>query len=323
LFYLITNRDCVALPSERRPLRKTRLLLCALQIATTTLVVKSSSTPPAVIDGPPPRTWPASPVAYVRREVGAGAAETCGAPGAALSREVGVRAAGTRDAPGAVLRQEVGAGAQVTRDAPGAALSREVRVGAMGTHGTPGAALSQEVGAGAAGTRGAPKAALRRETGAGAQATRGGPEPGGGYHSIAPSSAPFCGRSGRGAIPIRPPLPLPGRHPTRVAPPPPSTTSTTTTTSTSATSASKGYHLHVVLTGFLLQSQHSRHSDATTAGDVSSSDSSFDLYSSLTVCGAPAVTAGGGDVRVYLIGYIFCIIDCHICWDIFGRIDII
>jgi hypothetical protein len=28
-------------------------------------------------------------------------------------------------------------------------------------------------------------------------------------------------------------------------------------------------------------------------------------------------------VRVYLIGYIFCIIDCHICHDIFGRIDII
>jgi hypothetical protein len=27
-------------------------------------------------------------------------------------------------------------------------------------------------------------------------------------------------------------------------------------------------------------------------------------------------------VRVYLVGYIFCIIDYHICWDIFGRIDI-
>jgi hypothetical protein len=51
------------------------------------------------------------------------------------------------------------------------------------------------------------------------------------------------------ATPIRPPLPLPSRHPTQVAPPP-STTSTTTTTSTSATSSSKGYHLHVVLTGF-------------------------------------------------------------------------
>jgi hypothetical protein len=71
---------------------------------------------------------------------------------------------------------------------------------------------------------------------------------------------------------------------------------------------------------FLLQSQHSRHHDATTVGDVSSSDSTFDLFFSLTICGAPAVTVG--DVRVYLIGYIFCIIDCHICQDIFGKIDI-
>jgi hypothetical protein len=55
-------------------------------------------------------------------------------------------------------------------------------------------------------------------------------------------------------------------------------------------------------------------------GDVSSSVSIFDLFSSLTVCGAPVVTAGG--VRVYLVGYIFCIIDCHICQDIFSRIDI-
>jgi hypothetical protein len=29
-----------------------------------------------------------------------------------------------------------------------------------------------------------------------------------------------------------------------------------------------------------------------------------------------------GDVRVYLVGYIFCIIDYHICRDIFGRIYI-
>jgi hypothetical protein len=29
-----------------------------------------------------------------------------------------------------------------------------------------------------------------------------------------------------------------------------------------------------------------------------------------------------GAIRVYLVGYIFCIIDCHICQDIFGRIDI-
>jgi hypothetical protein len=55
----------------------------------------------------PPHTWPASPVAYVRREVGAGAA-------------------GTRGAPGVALRREAGAGAQATCGAPKAALSREV-----------------------------------------------------------------------------------------------------------------------------------------------------------------------------------------------------
>jgi hypothetical protein len=67
------------------------------------------------------------------------------------------------------------------------------------------------------------------------------PAPGGGYHSTASSFAPFHGRSGRGAVPIRPPPPYSG------CPPPPSTTSRTTTT---LTSASKGYHLHVVLAGF-------------------------------------------------------------------------
>jgi hypothetical protein len=71
---------------------------------------------------------------------------------------------------------------------------------------------------------------------------------------------------------------------------------------------------------FLLQTQHMCHHGAATAGDVSSSDFTFDLFFSLTVCGAPAVTAE--DIRVYLIGYILCIIDCHICRDIFGRIDI-
>jgi hypothetical protein len=67
----------------------------------------------------------------------------------------------------------------------------------------------------------------------------------------------------------------------------------TTTTSTSTTSASKGYHLHVVLTGFC--SSHSIRAITTLQlrGDVSSSDFTFDLFSSLTVCGAPTVTAGG------------------------------
>jgi hypothetical protein len=45
--------------------------------------------PPAVTDGPPPRTWPASPVAYDRREVGARATGTRGVPRAALRWEVG------------------------------------------------------------------------------------------------------------------------------------------------------------------------------------------------------------------------------------------
>jgi hypothetical protein len=34
------------------------------------------------------------------------------------------------------------------------------------------------------------------------------------------------------------------------------------------------------------------------------------------------ISALVNNVRVYLVGYIFCIIDCHICRDIFGRIDI-
>jgi hypothetical protein len=73
---------------------------------------------------------------------------------------------------------------------------------------------------------------------------------------------------------------------------PPSTTSMTTATSTSATLASKGYHLHVVLTGFY--SSHSIHviTMLQLRGDVNSSDSTFDLFSSLTIYGAPIVTVG-------------------------------
>jgi hypothetical protein len=37
---------------------------------------------------------------------------------------------------------------------------------------------------------------------------------------------------------------------------------------------------------------------------------------------ASTVTVYDGNVRVYLIGYIFCIIDYHICRNIFGKIDI-
>jgi hypothetical protein len=87
-----------------------------------------------------------------------------------------------------------------------------------------------------------------------------------------------------------------------------------------ATLALRGYHLHVVLIG--LSSSHNIR-DITTLqlrGDVSSSDFTFNLFSSLTVYDVPAVTAD--DVRIYLVGYILCIISCHICQNIFDRIDI-
>jgi hypothetical protein len=92
------------------------------------------------------------------------------------------------------------------------------------------------------------------------------------------------------------PPPYSGCHP------PPSTTSTTITTSTSATSASKGYHLHVVLAGFLLQSQHSRYHDAATAGGCQF----IEFY-----------------LRLILQSHRLWCSRCHICQDIFGRIDII
>jgi hypothetical protein len=61
----------------------------------------------------------------MRWEVGAGAAEPRGAPGAAMRREVGTEAAVTRGSPVAALSREVGAGTVGTRGGPGAALSRE------------------------------------------------------------------------------------------------------------------------------------------------------------------------------------------------------
>jgi hypothetical protein len=97
-------------------------------------------------------------------------------------------------------------------------------------------------------------------------------------------------------------------------------TTTTTSTLTSATLALRDYHLHVVLVSF-----YSSHNIRTITilqlrEDVSSSGSTFDLFSSPTDCAAPTVTVG--DIIIYLVGYIFCIIDCHICRHIFGRIDI-
>jgi hypothetical protein len=138
--------------------------------------VATTAVSPPITISPPPRTWPASPVTYVRREVGVEAAGTRGAPGATLSREVGTGAAETCDAPGAALRQEVGAGDVDTCGAPGAALRREVGAGAAGTRGFSGAALSRVEGINATGTRGTPEVALSPEVGAGAVVTRGGPE---------------------------------------------------------------------------------------------------------------------------------------------------
>jgi hypothetical protein len=98
-------------------------------------------------------------------------------------------------------------------------------------------------------------------------------------------------------------------------------TAMTTSALTSATLALMGYHLYVVFVG--LYSSHNICAITTLQlrGDVSSLDSTFDVFSSLTTFGAPAVTECG--VRVYLVGYIFYIIDYHICRDIFGMIDTI
>jgi hypothetical protein len=96
------------------PLPASTVPLGFLPGAATTVVPRMAPTaPPTAKDSPPPHTWSASLVAYVRREVGVGAT-------------------GTRDTPGAPLRREAGAGAQVTCGAPGAALCREVRAGATG-----------------------------------------------------------------------------------------------------------------------------------------------------------------------------------------------
>jgi hypothetical protein len=96
--------------------------------------------------------------------------------------------------------------------------------------------------------------------------------------------------------------------------------STTMTTSilTSATLTLRGYCMYVVLVGFYSSYNICAIMMLQLWWDVNSLDSTFDLVSSLTVCGAPTVTAG--DVRVYMVDYILCIIDCLICRDIFGRI---
>jgi hypothetical protein len=176
---------------------------------------------PPITISPLTRTWLASPVTYIRWEVGARAAGTRGAPGASLRREVGARAAGPSGAPGALCR-EVGAGATGPRGAPGAALCREVGAGAVGTRGTPGSALHQEVGtrattgaapsrtkgAGTMGTCGAPRPTPHWEVGAGATRTHGtlraalSREPG--TTPLPPPPHPFTRSQGM-VVPVTPP----------------------------------------------------------------------------------------------------------------------
>jgi hypothetical protein len=98
-----------------------------------------------------------------------------------------------------------------------------------------------------------------------------------------------------------------------------------TSTSISTTSASRGYHLHVVFISFY--SNHTVHTITTLQLHMGEGGGLvrrilFSAYSPVS----PFVILTlwlWGNVTVYLVGYIFCIIDCYICQDIFGRIYII
>jgi hypothetical protein len=83
-----------AVPPGFLPQTATTAAPCATPPASPAAPRAAPTVPPAITDSPPPRIWSGSPVAYVRREVGAGAAGTRGAPRAALSREVGAGAVG-------------------------------------------------------------------------------------------------------------------------------------------------------------------------------------------------------------------------------------
>jgi hypothetical protein len=188
---------------------------------------------------------------------------------------VGAGATGTRGASGAALHREADTGAQATHVALEAALSREVGARAAGTHGAPGAYLRQEMGVGAQATRGGPGAALSREAGTTPPPPPSHPAVGG--QGVAPSQSDRRCLYLSAILLGLPPRPL---H-------------------------DFDNHLDLGYLGikglssacgtrqFLLQSQHSRHHDVATTGGVSSSNSTFDLFSSLTVCGAPAVTTRG------------------------------
>jgi hypothetical protein len=85
----------------------------------------------------------------------------------------------------------------------------------------------------------------------------------------------------------------------------------TATTTSASTSALRGYHLHMVFIGFY--SSHSIRAIITLQLRGMSSDSTFGLFSNLTMCGAHAVTWGSnlfGKLYVlynrlsYISGYI-------------------
>jgi hypothetical protein len=86
-------------------------------------------------------------------------------------------------------------------------------------------------------------------------------------------------------------------------------TATTTSTSTLATLALRGYHLHVVLIGFY----YSHNIRAITTLQLRGMSACRILPSTYS----PVLPS-----PVYLVGYIFCIIDCHISQDILDIIDI-
>jgi hypothetical protein len=69
-------------------------------------------------------------------------------------------------------------------------------------------------------------------------------------------------------------------------------TATTMSSLTSSILALRGYHLHVVLVGFYSSHNICAITMLQLQGDVRSSDSTFDLFFSLTICGVPAMTAG-------------------------------
>jgi hypothetical protein len=133
------------------------------------------ATPPTITNGPPPRTWPASPVTYIQREVRARAAGTRGGFGAAPSREEGTGVVGTRGAPEASLSPEVGVGAAGTRGALGATLCREVGAGATRTRGAPRSCPAPGCGRQSRDDTWRPRSCLESGGGSRAAATHGGP----------------------------------------------------------------------------------------------------------------------------------------------------